>query len=297
MEKTVVKYLKFLAEEKRASQNTLSSYRRDLLRFAEYMKEYKLNYLSLNNTEILTYMNRMQEEGMSPATVSRNLASIRSFYIYLMRKKKVSDDPTFNIRSLKKEKTLPTTLTGPEVEVLLSMPKTDEPKGCRDKAMLEVLYATGLRVSELISLDLDDINLKIGYINCAGNGTARVVPIYAEAIKAVKDYLDKSRNILCFDESVKALFVNINGKRMSRQGFWKILKKYKDEAGIPKEITPHTLRHSFALHLLENGADLKSIQELLGHSDISSTQIYSEIASKRLKDVYNKAHPRAGKSL
>lgn len=295
MEKTVVKYLKFLAEEKRASQNTLSSYRRDLLRFAEYMKEYKLNYLSLNNTEILTYMNRMQEEGMSPATVSRNLASIRSFYIYLMRKKKVSDDPTFNIRSLKKEKTLPTTLTGPEVEVLLSMPKTDEPKGCRDKAMLEVLYATGLRVSELISLDLDDINLKIGYINCAGNGTARVVPIYAEAIKAVKDYLEKSRNILCFDESVKALFVNINGKRMSRQGFWKILKKYKDEAGIPKEITPHTLRHSFALHLLENGADLKSIQELLGHSDISSTQIYSEIASKRLKDVYNKAHPRAGK--
>ena len=297
MEKTVVKYLKFLAEEKRASQNTLSSYRRDLLRFAEYMKEYKLNYLSLNNTEILTYMNRMQEEGMSPATVSRNLASIRSFYIYLMRKKKVSDDPTFNIRSLKKEKTLPTTLTGPEVEVLLSMPKTDEPKGCRDKAMLEVLYATGLRVSELISLDLDDINLKIGYINCAGNGTARVVPIYAEAIKAVKDYLEKSRNILCFDESVKALFVNINGKRMSRQGFWKILKKYKDEAGIPKEITPHTLRHSFALHLLENGADLKSIQELLGHSDISSTQIYSEIASKRLKDVYNKAHPRAEKSL
>ena len=297
MEKTVVKYLKFLAEEKRASQNTLSSYRRDLLRFAEYLKEYKLNYLSLNNTDILTYMNRMQEDGMSPATVSRNLASIRSFYIYLMRKKKVSDDPTFNIRSLKKEKTLPTTLTGPEVEVLLSMPKTDEPKGCRDKAMLEVLYATGLRVSELISLDLDDINLKIGYINCAGNGTARVVPIYAEAIKAVKDYLDKSRNILCFDESVKALFVNINGKRMSRQGFWKILKKYKDEAGIPKEITPHTLRHSFALHLLENGADLKSIQELLGHSDISSTQIYSEIASKRLKDVYNKAHPRAGKSL
>jgi len=297
MEKTVVKYLKFLAEEKRASQNTLSSYRRDLLRFAEYMKEYKLNYLSLNNTDILTYMNRMQEEGMSPATVSRNLASIRSFYIYLMRKKKVSDDPTFNIRSLKKEKTLPTTLTGPEVEVLLSMPKTDEPKGCRDKAMLEVLYATGLRVSELISLDMDDINLKIGYINCAGNGTARVVPIYAEAIKAVKDYLEKSRNILCFDDSVKALFVNINGKRMSRQGFWKILKKYKDEAGIPKEITPHTLRHSFALHLLENGADLKSIQELLGHSDISSTQIYSEIASKRLKDVYNKAHPRAGKSV
>jgi len=297
MEKTVVKYLKFLAEEKRASQNTLSSYRRDLLRFAEYLKEYKLNYLSLNNTDILTYMNRMQEEGMSPATVSRNLASIRSFYIYLMRKKKVSDDPTFNIRSLKKEKTLPTTLTGPEVEVLLSMPKTDEPKGCRDKAMLEVLYATGLRVSELISLDMDDINLKIGYINCAGNGTARVVPIYAEAIKAVKDYLEKSRNILCFDDSVKALFVNINGKRMSRQGFWKILKKYKDEAGIPKEITPHTLRHSFALHLLENGADLKSIQELLGHSDISSTQIYSEIASKRLKDVYNKAHPRAGKSL
>jgi len=297
MEKTVVKYLKFLAEEKRASQNTLSSYRRDLLRFAEYLKEYKLNYLSLNNTDILTYMNRMQEEGMSPATVSRNLASIRSFYIYLMRKKKVSDDPTFNIRSLKKEKTLPTTLTGPEVEVLLSMPKTDEPKGCRDKAMLEVLYATGLRVSELISLDMDDINLKIGYINCAGNGTARVVPIYAEAIKAVKDYLEKSRNILCFDDSVKALFVNINGKRMSRQGFWKILKKYKDEAGIPKEITPHTLRHSFALHLLENGADLKSIQELLGHSDISSTQIYSEIASKRLKDVYNKAHPRAGKSV
>ncbi|MBO5136539.1 MAG: site-specific tyrosine recombinase XerD [Clostridia bacterium] len=295
MEKTVVKYLKFLSEEKRSSANTLSSYRRDLLRFGEYLKEHKLNYLSIHNTDILTYMSRMQEDGMSPATVSRNLASIRSFYIYLMRKKKVSEDPTFNIRSLKKEKTLPTTLTGPEVEVLLSMPKTDEPKGCRDKAMLEVIYATGLRVSELISLDLDDINLKIGYINCAGNGTARVVPIYAEAIKAVKDYLEKSRNILCFDESVKALFVNINGKRMSRQGFWKILKKYKEEAGIPKEITPHTLRHSFALHLLENGADLKSIQELLGHSDISSTQIYSEIASKRLKDVYNKAHPRAGK--
>ncbi len=295
MEKTVVKYLKFLSEEKRSSANTLSSYRRDLLRFGEYLKEHKLNYLSIHNTDILTYMSRMQEDGMSPATVSRNLASIRSFYIYLMRKKKIDEDPTFNIRSLKKEKTLPTTLTGPEVEVLLSMPKTDEPKGCRDKAMLEVIYATGLRVSELISLDLDDINLKIGYINCAGNGTARVVPIYAEAIKAVKDYLEKSRNILCFDESVKALFVNINGKRMSRQGFWKILKKYKEEAGIPKEITPHTLRHSFALHLLENGADLKSIQELLGHSDISSTQIYSEIASKRLKDVYNKAHPRAGK--
>ncbi len=297
MEKTVVKYLKFLAEEKRSSANTLSSYRRDLLRFGEYLKEYKLDYLSLHNTDILTYMSRMQEDGMSPATVSRNLASIRSFYIYLMRKKKVSEDPTFNIRSLKKEKTLPTTLTGPEVEVLLSMPKTDEPKGCRDKAMLEILYATGLRVSELVSLDLEDINLKIGYINCVTTSGARVVPIYAEAIKAVKDYMEKSRNILCFDESVKALFVNCNGKRMSRQGFWKILKKYKEEAGIPKEITPHTLRHSFALHLLENGADLKSIQELLGHSDISSTQIYSEIASKRLKDVYNKAHPRAGKSI
>ena len=291
-------YENYLSKVKQASENTISSYMRDIRQFADWLRRKQdLDVYEAEQLNIAAYMQYLEDAGKSGATVSRCLASLKNFYAYLVSSGFVEKTPVTDIRVDRGEKKLPQILNGREIELLLAQPVCVDPKGFRDKAMLEVLYATGLRVSELISLDLDDINLKIGYINCAGNGTARVVPIYAEAIKAVKDYLDKSRNILCFDESVKALFVNINGKRMSRQGFWKILKKYKDEAGIPKEITPHTLRHSFALHLLENGADLKSIQELLGHSDISSTQIYSEIASKRLKDVYNKAHPRAGKSV
>jgi integrase/recombinase XerD len=238
-------------------------------------------------------MSWMQTRGKSAASATRFLASIKSFYNFLISQGDISVNPAKSVTAVKVERKYPEILTSKEVEVFLEQPQCIDAKGFRDHAMLELLYATGIRVTELISLDLDDLNLAAGVVRCYSKGKERIIPLYHTAIRALQDYVRTIRPQLIADDSEKALFVNMNGERMSRQGFWKIIKYYQEKAGIDKDITPHTLRHSFAVHLLENGADLRSIQEMLGHADISSTQIYTHVVKKQLKDVYQKAHPRA----
>ena len=235
----------------------------------------------------------MQEIGKKPSTISRGIASIRSFYQYEAKNKKIEEDPTEGIQSPKIEKRVPNVLTSKEVALLLEQPKNVDLKGTRDKAMLEFAYATGMRVTEIISLNIDDINLEQGYATCRNGKKERTVPIGNMSLKALKDYMLNARNVMIKNEDEKALFVNVNGQRLTRQGFWKIIKYYKEQAHIDKDITPHVLRHSFATHLLQNGADLKSIQTMLGHSDILSTQIYMQFQDETLKNIYKKAHPRA----
>lgn len=294
MKDYVLKFLDFLEKDKRLSLNTLQSYRRDIEQYITYLNEIKLqNIANTNKTTVIAYLLHLQKKGRATSTISRNLASIRSFYQYLTKNGVISADPTEDLESPKVEKKLPQILSTKEVELLLDQPKCDDLKGFRDKAMLELLYATGIRVSELICLDVTDINLEMGYIKCNKGTRERMIPIGSLSIQAISEYLAKSRNLLIQRNDEKALFVNVNGKRLTRQGFWKIIKLYKNQAKINKDITPHTLRHSFAAHLLENGADLRSIQEMLGHSDISSTQVYAQIAKNRIKEVYKKTHPRA----
>lgn len=294
MQAIIDRFVGFLEKDKRLSSNTLQSYKRDIDQYIAFLKDMNLSTIeSSSKTTVIAYLLNLQKKGRATSTISRNLASIRSFYQYLSRVKIVEGDPTVNLESPKAEKKLPQILSTKEVELLLEQPKCTDLKGYRDKAMLEVLYATGIRVSELISLDLEDANCEVGFIRCNKGSRERIVPIGTMAIKALKDYLEKARHLLIADMNEKSLFVNVNGKRLTRQGFWKIIKQYKNQAKISKEITPHTLRHSFAAHLLENGADLRSIQEMLGHSDISSTQIYAQLAKNKIKDVYKKTHPRA----
>ncbi|MGE5328392.1 MAG: site-specific tyrosine recombinase XerD [Deltaproteobacteria bacterium] len=294
MQAIIDRFVGFLEKDKRLSSNTLQSYKRDIDQYISFLKDMNLSSIeNSNKTTVIAYLLNLQKKGRATSTISRNLASIRSFYQYLSRVKIVEGDPTVNLESPKAEKKLPQILSTKEVELLLEQPKCTDLKGFRDKAMLEVLYATGIRVSELISLDLEDVNCEVGFVRCNKGSRERIVPIGTMAIKALKDYLDKARHLLIADMKEKSLFVNVNGKRLTRQGFWKIIKQYKNQAKISKEITPHTLRHSFAAHLLENGADLRSIQEMLGHSDISSTQIYAQLAKNKIKDVYKKTHPRA----
>lgn len=294
MQAIVDKFVGFLEKDKRLSNNTLQSYKRDVDQYITFLNDINLKAIeNANKTTVIAYLMNLQKKGRATSTISRNLASIRSFYQYLSRIKVVEADPTTNLESPKAEKKLPQILSTKEVELLLDQPKCNDLKGYRDKAMLEVIYATGIRVSELISLDLDDINTDVGFIRCNKGSRERIVPLGSLAINALKEYIDKARYLMIADVKEKALFVNVNGRRLTRQGFWKIIKQYKNQAKINKEITPHTLRHSFAAHLLENGADLRSIQEMLGHSDISSTQIYAQIAKNKIKDVYKKTHPRA----
>jgi len=294
MQVMVDKFVGFLEKDKRLSNNTLQSYKRDIDQYITYLGEMNLKAIeNTNKTTVIEYLLNLQKKGRATSTISRNLASIRSFYQYLSRINIIEADPTANLESPKIEKKLPQILSTKEVELLLDQPKCIDLKGFRDKAMLEVLYATGIRVSELISLDMNDANFEVGYIRCNKGSRERIVPIGTMALSALKEYQDKARHLMIQDFSEQALFVNINGKRLTRQGFWKIIKQYKNLAKIAKDITPHTLRHSFAAHLLENGADLRSIQEMLGHSDISSTQIYAQIAKNKIKEVYKKTHPRA----
>ena len=242
---------------------------------------------------MVDYTNHMQEKGKSAATISRSVASLKSLFTFMVNSGMRSSNPVTNIQIEKAEKKLPQILTGKEVELLLEQPKCTDLKGYRDKAMLELLYATGIRVSELINLNVTDVNLPGGFIKCEGGGKVRIIPLYPAAIKALSEYIELIRPKMVADVLEESLFVNVSGERMSRQGFWKIIKYYQEKAQIDKDITPHTLRHSFAAHLLENGADLRSIQEMLGHSDISSTQIYAQLVKQNLKSVYNKYHPRA----
>ena len=286
-------FVRYLDKEKHLTLNTLSSYRRDIEQYILYLESRKIKNLDVTNkTVVLTYLLTLQKEGRASSTISRHLASLRSFYGYLNRSGAIKADPTLGLEAPKVEKKLPQILTTQEVERLLEAPKDSELKGIRDKAMLELLYATGIRVSELILLDTDDINISMGFLKCQSSRT-RVIPLGSLAMSACAKYIEEARRLLIKDDSEKALFVNCNGHRLTRQGFWKIIKQYKTQANIAGELTPHTLRHSFAAHLLENGADLRSIQEMLGHSDISSTQVYSQLLKNRIKEVYTKAHPRA----
>ena len=290
----IERYGAYLAEEKHASQNTVSSYLRDVTQFAEYLRNYEDASLREATGEMVQgYMNWMMGRGKSAASVTRFLASVKSFYQFLVSQGDMAVNPAKGIAAAKVERKYPEILTSKEVELFLEQPQCVDAKGFRDHAMLELLYATGIRVSELISLDLEDLNLAAGFIRCSSRGKERIIPLYQTAIKALNDYVRNVRHQLIADSEETALFVNMNGERMSRQGFWKIIKHYQEKAGIEKDITPHTLRHSFAVHLLENGADLRSIQEMLGHADISSTQIYTHVVKRQLKDVYQKAHPRA----
>ena len=293
MEKQLKQFFNFLENEKKLSSNTLQSYKRDIKQFKEYLELKRINYNKVTEKIVNEYIKHLEEEGKKASTISRCIASIRSFYQYELRNKKIKKDPTANIQSPKIEKKAPRTLTYKEVTLLLEQPKNVDLKGIRDKAMLEFAYATGMRVTEIISLDIEDVNLEEGYVTCRTGKKQRNIPLGKLSLKALKDYINNARNILIKDESVKALFVNVNGRRLTRQGFWKIIKYYKEQAHINKDITPHILRHSFATHLLQNGADLKAIQTMLGHSDISSTQIYMQFQDDGIKNVYRKAHPRA----
>lgn len=286
-------YEAYLVEVKHASENTVSSYMRDLRQFASYLSKENIVFDCVERKNICSYISSLQEKGKSASTISRNLASLKGFFQFVVSQGERERNPVTDIRVEKAEKKLPQILTGKEVELLLEQPKCTDPKGFRDKAMLELLYATGIRVSELINLDVDDVNIPGGFIRCNSNGKVRIIPLYPAAIKALDDYISEVRPKMVGDLMEPSLFVNVSGDRMSRQGFWKIIKYYQEKAKIDKDITPHTLRHSFAAHLLENGADLRSIQEMLGHSDISSTQIYAQLVKQNLKSVYNKYHPRA----
>ena len=293
MEEQLNLFFGFLENEKKVSLNTLQSYKRDLKQFENYLGTIEGKYNELTNDGIKDYIKYMQEQGKKTSTISRGLAAIRSFYQYETKNKQVEKDPTEGIQSPKLEKRVPSVLTSSEVALLLEQPKNVDLKGTRDKAMLEFAYATGMRVTEIISLNVEDINLETGYATCRNGKKERTVPIGEMSLKALKDYMLNARHTMIKDDNEQALFVNVNGQRLTRQGFWKIIKYYKEQAHIDKDITPHVLRHSFATHLLQNGADLKSIQTMLGHSDILSTQIYMQFQDESLKNVYKKAHPRA----
>ena len=286
-------FQEYLIKEKCASKNTVSSYMCDINQFVEFIVSAGItDFAEVSKREIEMYISVLDRNGRSSATISRTIASLKLFFTRLTLTGEAETNPLQEVAGIKSEKKLPQILTSGEVELLLEQPQTSSVKGCRDKAMLELLYATGIRVSELISLNESDINLSTALLCCKNGEKERFIPLYTAAVKSLVDYLNTARPqmVLC-DEC--ALFVNMNGERMSRQGFWKIIKQYKEKAKIGKDITPHTLRHSFAAHLLENGADLRSLQEMLGHADISSTQMYTQLVKKQLKDVYNKAHPRA----
>lgn len=290
----VGKFESYLIDVKKVSENTLVSYLRDVNQYVTYLEHVaETDITEADNETVNEYVQWLKRDGKSVATMSRCVASLKCFYGYLLSESIVKSNPAAHVVLDKQNRKLPEILTSREVELFLEQPEASDMKGIRDKAMLELLYATGIRVTELIDLDLTDVNLSAGVIRCRSKEKERLIPMYAVAIRAISEYIERVRPNMIADPDEQALFVNISGSRMSRQGFWKIVKSYQQKAGIDKEITPHTLRHSFAAHLLENGADLRSIQEMLGHADISSTQVYAKIVKKQLKDVYNKAHPRA----
>ncbi|RXZ78235.1 site-specific tyrosine recombinase XerD [Paenibacillaceae bacterium] len=289
-------FIDYLGNEKKRSANTVESYKRDLDYFLQFAAEQGAQSLQdVQRHHIARYMNYLKQKGRAVATVSRSTVSIRAFFQYCVREGVLLQDPSIYMETPKQEKKLPAVLTIEEVGQLLEAPATKLPAGRRDKAMLEVLYATGIRVSELISLNAADLNLAMGFIHCAGNARKeRIIPLGRVAAKFLDEYLTEGRPLMVkAEQQCDALFLNHHGARMTRQGFWKLMKKYARQAQIGKEIAPHTLRHSFAAHLLENGADLRSVQEMLGHSDISTTQIYMHLTKPRMKDVYESAHPRA----
>ncbi len=293
MEQDILIFIQYLHQEKQTSENTEVSYKRDLKKMAQYLSSQGIDSVKNVTATILnSYVLFLEKEGMKPATISRSIASMKAFFHYLTRNGMVAEDPAECLKAPKIEKKMPAVLSTEEMTLLLEQPSGSTPKELRDKAMLELLYATGIRVSELITLKVSDVNLQMEYLNCSDAHKERVIPFGSVARDALKKYLQDGRTKLIEDENVEWLFTNCSGQAMSRQGFWKLIKHYGNKAGIKGEITPHTLRHSFAAHLVGNGADLKSVQEMLGHSDISTTQVYSQMNQNKIREVYMKAHPR-----
>lgn len=290
--KLFIEYLKY---EKGLSANTQEAYHRDIAKFNDYLKTKGINDINrVKRAEILEFIGWLLDQGAAFSSSARNLSSIKTYFRFLGREGYLDSNPVDNLDSPKVQRKLPDVLTIEEVDKLLSRPNVVLPLGLRDKAMFELMYATGLRVSELINLDVDDINLTAGFIRCFGKGRKeRIVPIGRTASYWVERYISHSRQVMLKGHVNRVLFVNANGNKLTRQGFWKILNRYVEESGIAKEVTPHTLRHSFATHLLENGADLRAVQEMLGHSDIGTTQIYTHLTKIHIREVYQKSHPRA----
>lgn len=293
MEREVQEYISYLHNVKHTSNNTEMSYKRDLLKVCHFMQERGINSATaVKEQDLKAYIHVLEEQKLAAATVSRNIASIKAFFLYLFSEGKIQNDAALCLKAPKIEKKMPEILTMGEVSALLEQANGDSPKEIRDKAMLELLYATGIRVTELISLKVSDVNLPMHFIMCRDPHKERMIPFGTQAHDALERYLGGVRAEMVEDKSSEILFANCSGKPMSRQGFWKLIKFYAKKAGITADITPHTLRHSFAAHLVENGADLKSVQEMLGHSDISTTQIYANMNHNRIREVYTKAHPR-----
>lgn len=294
MQGLVRRFIHYLTVERGLARNTLSSYQLDLNQYQVFCQSQGLNPLGEGRNAVMAYLLKLKKDGRAPATISRHLAALKSFYRFLLNEGVISTDPTVNLESPRMAQRLPRVLTPDEMDRFLAQPRTNTPAGLRDKAMLELLYATGIRVSELVSMDLSDVNLEHGFIRCFGKGAReRIIPLGSVAARYVAEYLTRARAKLTRGENASALFVNQQGHRLTRQGFWKIIKKYARQGRIAKVITPHTLRHSFATHLLENGADLRSVQELLGHADIATTQIYTHLTRTRLREIYDRTHPRA----
>lgn len=293
MSELILDFIKYVDKEKKLSKNTLTSYEHDLCLFTRFLEKQSTTIEGATQNTVQAFLNSLKKSGRANSTISRARASLKSFYEYLLSRSAVAYNPAENVKVPRVEKKLPCILTPAEVELLLEQPKATDLKGFRDKAMLELLYATGIRVTEMVQLNLDDVNLDMGFIHCSAEGNERIIPIGKLCTEALAVYIKNARPLLMKSTKERALFLNLLGHRISRQGFWKLLRQYADAAGIKTTITPHTFRHSFAAHLLENGADLRSLQTMLGHADISTTQVYARLAGSKLKDVYKKAHPRA----
>lgn len=294
MQAYVESFLHHLSLERGLSPNTVASYRFDLTQFWAFCRSQGISPLAEGRRAVTSYLLQLKTRGRTPATICRHLAALKSFYRFLLQESVIAEDPTANLESPRLGQRLPRVLTPEEVDRLLAQPRTSTPTGLRDKAMMELLYATGLRVSELVSLNVGDVNLEHGFVRCMGKGSKeRIVPLGGVARYFLSAYLDQARARLARGRNTQALFINQQGRRLTRQGCWKIIKVYARKGGITKSITPHVLRHSFATHMLENGADLRSVQELLGHADISTTQIYTHLTRSKLREIYNRTHPRA----
>lgn len=288
-------FLIYLNEEKKAAENTSSAYIRDVLQFEDFIKERGVSdSFDASNADVVAFLMDLKSKGSSKSTVNRKLASIRTYYAFLQKRMGLENNPADNIKSPKIEKKAMEYLQLEEIDKLMNLPDETD-KGIRDKAILELLYATGIRASELIDMEIPDINLRMGFVTCEGeNIRARIIPVGRMARNAVERYMNESRSRLTrSNEEERHLFVNFQGKPLTRQGLWKVLKEYGDMAGLSVNLTPQVLRNSFAIHMLQNGADLKSLQELMGHEDISATQVYLAFTKNRIKDVYDRAHPRA----
>jgi len=293
-EELLREFLNYLQVVRGMARNTVQSYQYDLVHFAEHLAAEKLSLETVSPADIINYFRLQRERGCTARTLSRYLAAIRCFYRYLLQEHRITADPTENLESPKLEKHLPRILSVKEVDILLAQPKCGTIAGLRDRAMLELIYATGMRVSELIGLNTEHLNLERGFVRCLGKGSKeRIIPVGEIAVQYNREYLARGWVKLRKNNWEKAIFLNMHGRRLTRQGFWKILKEYARKGGIQKEIAPHVLRHSFATHLLENGADLRVVQEMLGHADVTTTQIYTHLSQRKLREVYKHAHPRA----